>query len=439
MFLRKLKNKLRSLALVFLIQFSLAINSPTLTAFVLAVSARKINSLGRLTVLCMRRSIFIADVQAIARWSGQIKCVIIEREHLRLVLYHFLTRVERETISETNYYTSNIGQAGKQRYYAYLNKMFPTLKKFINFEAGLAGNFGYIEQQELARIFLEKNIPFFVLHKEGLTFAGVDQATANEYVKIYKTFKFIGSKMLFYNQQIFQALVNLGIPGLNQDQAVVVGIPRMDNYFNSAGTDQPSNQVVLFSFYPSDKFFNFSGEAGGKKLATIKDIAYNFHLWLMRFAANNPKIKVVIKTKYAQQYLDYVTDIFNKNFRKKINNLVITNLGDASKLIKDSRVVLGFKSTTLLEGIIANRFIISPYFGDIIPNDALDYFTKYPELVKYAKTEKELSEWILQTDRYLDYNQESKNKFLTDLIYLPDGRASLRTEQAIINTIKNNK
>lgn len=432
--LKKIKLKAVSYFFAFLIKFSLFINCPQLTAIVLAIAVGQVNNSGDFTVLCLSRSVFMDDVKAMAILSRRLKYLVIGRGHFQIIFNYFTDESERKQITENNYYTHTFCSQGKQKYYLYLNKLFPLWHKLVGFDAIFSGNFGYIEQQELAKVCQKRHLPFIVLHKEGL----VINRSRQQWISLCKNYKFFGAKILLYSHEIMNALLGANITGLSRDKTEVVGMPRSDFYFTQKESIN-NKQVVFFSFYPSDIFFFLIDDRlinNKKKFRGAEEKVDDFHKWIMNFALNHKDIKVIIKTKAAEYYLQYVQKIFEDNFKKNINNLVMTNSANPFELIQDSIAVIGFNSSILIEAIMAGKIIISPYFGDFITDKPWDYFSEYPELVNYAKTEADLEEYILNSSQYINYDPKRKEDFLKRFISIPDGRASLRAEEAIIKTIK---
>ena len=177
-----------------------------------------------------------------------------------------------------------------------------------------------------------------------------------------------------------------------------------------------------------------SGKEEDKKLFERSD---KFHSWVMSFAQKHSEYRVVIKTKFAEHYVQYIKNIKEEFGEAPISNLTITNIGNPAELIINSTAIIGFNSTTLFEAIANNKTIITPYFGDIVANrKKWDFFSDYPMLVNYAKSYNELEGFISNADISHSYNSEVRDKFLEELIYKADGKACVRTEQAIIGIIK---
>ena len=171
-----------------------------------------------------------------------------------------------------------------------------------------------------------------------------------------------------------------------------------------------------------------------EKLKQIEKRALKFYISVMEFARKHKDIKVIIKTKMAQHYLQYPKNILNEHYKEGIDNLVITNASNSSELIQNSTAVIGFNSTTLIEAIIAGKKIISPYFGDIMKDEPWAFFQRHSQLVNYANSEVDLEKFIFRSSE-VDYNPKIKKDFLEKFVSTSRGGASERAETAIIEAI----
>ncbi|MDD4271695.1 MAG: hypothetical protein PHF50_02730 [Patescibacteria group bacterium] len=429
--LEKIRYKIKETSAITLIKVGLFLNWPWLAVAAFWLASGKVNPKckSQYTVLCMGRSIFVEDVKAMAAYGNRIKYVIVWRTYLQKIYEHFINGQESKKITEENYHTHDFCKKGKQDYYLYLKRMFPLLRRALGFDAVLGGNFGYLDQQELARVCEEAGVPFIVLHKEGL----VRKGDFKTLIKFVEGKRFIGSRILLYNSMIRDAYIEAKISGIKEENAIVVGVPRLDHYFLEKIGESGEKQIVLFSFWSTDKFF-FIGEEIDSSVAQKR--VDDFHRWVMEFALRHPDFKVIIKTKVATHYVDYVDRVFKDNFKEKIDNLIITNSADPKKLIKGSAAVLGFSSTTLMEAIMAKKIIISPYFSDLIKGQPADHFFEYPNLINYAKSYDEMEKIILNFKDHYNYTEQEKIDFLKSYLYMPDGKASFRAEEAIIKAIE---
>lgn len=435
-----LTNKLNSYwqwgALPRLIKLSLLLNYPWLTALLLAWSIKNLNNQGEYHVLGLGRSIFNDDLAALAHFSKNTKYSVLHLSTLQIVFDHFISLADRQKITESNYHNVDYGQLGRQNYQVYLKKVLPHLIKRVNFQAIISGNIGYLVQQELSLVCHELKISFIVLHKEAIVLPG----GYDNFLQVYKHHQVLADKVLFYNKQCMEGFLRLGLPGLTPNKASLVGIPRLDYYFEpkkSEELNQKVKKLVCFSFLPKYSFRFIITDPETQNL--VEERGKDFFKALMEFAKNNPVVEVTIKTKMAQQYVDFPTQILKDNFLEPINNLKIVNVGDPSQLIKEADVVLGFNSTTLIEALIADKLIVSPYFGDILPGKNWSFFEKHDSLVHYATTVSDLEKILSAKKNQID--TEVKNSFLDEFISTHQGGASNKAEQAIIATIKlmNNK
>jgi len=417
--------KLLSKLLLQLFLVSVNLNFPRGAGFILPFLTKKINKKGEHTILCLGRSIFLDDILALTQYSKQHKYIYFHKGLLGKVVKKFLPFAH---LAEHNYYTEEKFKQGRENTRNFMRKMFPVLRSVLQFDAIMSGNIGYLDQQEFFVAARENNIPVIVLYKEGVA----PKQHLNEFfASLYENHVFHGELLLCYNNNIREALIEAGINGLSQKKIITTGIPRLDSYIHEKISYD--KQIVLFSFYPLDKFAYFI--KSDEKLEPLNRISELFHYMVMKFAHEHTDWKVVIKTKVADRYINYVNDIYAKYFQDtKTDNLVITNNACSKSLILESKVILGYNSTVLIESILAGKNIITPDFQNILKGTvAWDYFSNYPELVNCAATYEQLIA-IIKENISIDESKE-RNAFLTDYIYSYDGQSSRRVEKAISNLL----
>ena len=74
-----------------------------------------------------------------------------------------------------------------------------------------------------------------------------------------------------------------------------------------------------------------------------------------KFALKNPKVSIIIKIKTGETPN-------RKEYVKLPENIKIHYFGVGHKLLKESKVVIAWNTTSILEAIAANRFVLLPYF-----------------------------------------------------------------------------
>ena len=154
----------------------------------------------------------------------------------------------------------------------------------------------------------------------------------------------------------------------------------------------------------------------------------------MKYAKENKGTNVVIKTKITDRYYSYVKDIAERNGFNNMSNLIITEQGNTYDLMQNCFCVIGFNSTTLIEGLISNKMLISP---NICDNDIAGIFDDYPELIYSANNIDEMNKCITRKGPFTK-NIYLRNKFLREYISRDDGSSSKYTERVILNTIRMN-
>lgn len=426
---RKIFGKLKFFLVIGLLRLAAAIKSPALAASAMADRAWRVpeNANGKLPrVLCLGRTIFVDDIKAMARYSGQIEYMVVHLQYFEQIFQHFFSKKERAGITEENYHHDNTTANGKKAYAALVREVLRLLRRDLGIAAVMSGNFGYVVQQEVAAACASLGIPFIVMHKEGqMGFGGA------EFASPYRTFRFPGELVLLYNEVAKKTLLESGMPGLASDKIQVVGAPRLDAYFIKSSRPAVKRQVVLFSFSAADRFHYISDPA---QRQAIEERSKDFHRMTMEFAARHPDIEVIIKTKNARHYVEYVEENKRTAFPEGLRNLKITNSGKAMDLIADAIAVLGYNSTTLIEGVMSGKPVISPDFADLIPAGSKDFFDDYRDLLAFARSTDELERAILDP-KTSAANSARREEFLRAYVYIPDGKASVRAEDAILGLI----
>lgn len=384
-------------------------------------------------VLCVQRSIFEDDVYAMAQSTASICFGMLPKGKLYTVFRVFIAKnPDWKVLTEFNYHHGCCREE-LEAYGRFMERVFESLTKRWPFDAMLSGNFGYKEQQELMRIVESKGIPFIVLFKEGL----VIPAYLNELpAKVIDGKRFLGSKLIFYSEQIRDAVLKSNAFEGAEFETAVSGIPRVDSMVDVPILNQ--KRIVFFSFFPEDKFRCF--ESSPETLKNAIQAADQFHRSVVRFAADHPQYDLLIKTKVAPRYVDYVRGLLEDELGGIPSNIEVTNEGAAAKMILDSAVVIAFQSTTAIEALVAEREVICPDFAEYFGDEPWDYFHEFPELVTYAKTTEDLGEAVLREGVSREESWRlQRETFLKRMVHGSDGLASERAVQEILASIEKRK
>jgi hypothetical protein len=90
------------------------------------------------------------------------------------------------------------------------------------------------------------------------------------------------------------------------------------------------------------------------------------HAAFARFALANPSVECVIKTKWGHNWLGFIEQALaaNQLDASSIPNLRVTYEEDPHELMRRSKFVCGFNSTTLLEAGILGLRVVVPMFAE---------------------------------------------------------------------------
>jgi hypothetical protein len=325
-----------------------------LAGVVVSLTVFALNQKSQRRVLFLDRSIFRDDLSAMAKYSGLVQYVGIQRKYFREIVNHFF---KESLVSELTYHHDPKLNLAKKQAFDAIEKVLTVLHQFVRFDGIISCNFGYPDQQEIFSVARTKEWPVIILFKEGLMPRADLLNLFNTYEKKYLNCDLL----LCYNEGLASLFRTSKIPGAEKARVKAVGIPRLDSLKEVRGSP-PKKQVVLFSFFPGDKT-KYAGINGSESLE-IDRIVEQFHRDVLRLAIENPDLAVVIKTKTAPQYPKYVKGILEKHFGRDryCPNLRITNEGSSIDFIKHAAVVLGGQSTTLIEGLLAGRAVGCPKF-----------------------------------------------------------------------------
>jgi hypothetical protein len=259
--------------------------------------------------------------------------------------------------------------AAKAEYRAFLKRVWFHYGKKIGLQGCLTGNYSFYAEREFAGALSELEIPFFALHKEcvgpPIIWEGYEKNCKEE------KGPFTGYAVTVYNDRWKQMMIRAGVA--REDRIATVGCPRIDVYhrFRKSNPPAPEKQIAFFSFLPSAGLPFIGG--GEKAIFWPEDARLDGETWawneladlahsaIVDLARKRHDLKVVIKVKVGRAYSDYINRMSGGTLPE---NVRIIAGGEADQIIRDSAVIAGFNSTTLLEGIAAGKPVVVPRFAE---------------------------------------------------------------------------
>jgi hypothetical protein len=203
--------------------------------------------------------------------------------------------------------------------------------------------------------------PLVVLHKENVKSPG----RVEYWDAIYRTRgQFEGSKILVYNATERDLQAKTGVAARGQIE--VTGMPRLDRIHRwrrshaNAGGDDARPQALFFSFWRKEKV---TGTGVWEDLSWT-GLCDGTHRAVVELARQHPHARIVIKTKAVSQRVDEIWDILREPGGDLPPNITVISGGDPFPLITESRVVIGFNTTALLEALAAGKPVIVPQFAE---------------------------------------------------------------------------
>ncbi len=381
-------------------------------------------------VLSLGRTIFDEDIKEIAASNFKSNFPI---QYLRIDKY-FFTKTFKYYCSDlilkhSKYYSSKnrtLNKKNLEKYRAFVKQILRSLC----IDAIISANYNYSWQQEIYDVCSEENIKKIILFKEGIAPLRTNKKTRMDAMKAtllkYTNFNLNANLLLVYNQTVKKAFLETNIADPSLCKVAVSGIPRFDTYTKIDTNNFLKNKnVVFFSFFIHSKtdFINHDEKIRNQ----ISNKADKFHLEVIKFAFCNPNIKLIIKTKSNPIFLKYVKNLILNQYKTIPKNIEITNSEPVEKLIKESKFVIGFNSTTLLQSLIAKRYVLTPNFEEY---KIYDIFHETKNIVFRVENAEMIKKVIFNPSNQRK-NLKFEQKFLEDKVGPPDGNSGLRANQFI--------
>ena len=327
----------------------------------------------------------------------------------------------------------------RDEYEIFLLKFLKSLKKKYNFNAFIGFNYEFKGEIELAKASEKLKIPFLLLFKESIL-TGIEEKYLRHILK--KIEKINSYKIAVYSDYAKKIFTETNFA--SKYKVDVVGCSRLSSSI-SYKKKIPNDQILYYAIENrrglADPYIDYYDSKFFKDLKNHKKYNSNFnwsHLHikilkiLKKFAIKNPGIPIIIKIKTGQSKN-------NKQYYNLPKNIKLQYYGAGHKLLEKSKVIIGWNTTAILEGIAANRFILLPYFN--LKNNK---FKKDFELILKLKNE---NYGYSEDDFYKKLDLYVKKKYKKNKIYNSqyplkyhlanaDNKACLRLNKFLIKNIK---
>lgn len=397
------------------------------------------NPRGRHKILIIKKAVFTEDILDSIEDSNDICVYGVNRAVIKALALGILPK---SICADDKYLTndSTINNA-KLRYRKFLQRVLSSWVRRFGFEAIVTGNWAYWAERELAAASTTLDIPFIVLHKEGIKPPARSKLLRDLFMKTRG--QFMGSDMLVYQQDEKEHQVEGGIT--DEDAITIVGMPRMDKLhawrrdIQICDADRYSSRpVVLFLAFLPNNFLPCYSDLEDDRLWT--DLCRGSLLAMIELGRRRKDISILIRPRIQElaEIENIVGDLTNEEGLPE--NISIQCRGRIEDSIKAAWVVVGHNSTGLLEAIAAGKEVVQPHFGECLDSRYAGYIVDLGDSVGYADSPRSLEDKVesfCNKRPIFDHNlTDSQQKALQKWTGNADGLACKRVERAIRGVLK---
>jgi hypothetical protein len=436
-FLSDLKKKITLALIPYLVRYK----AYNLLSLLFVLNLSKIKS-----ILPKKKTKF--KVIVLSKSGGLDDIIESQKKYNNSFLYLACPRIFIKTIFNTIFgnqasnnlkFFSNQLKIKRDEYENFLVDFLKILKKKYNISAFIGFNYEFKGEIELAKASEKLKIPFLLLFKESVL-TGIEEKYLRHVLK--KIQKINNYKIAVYSDYAKKIFTETNFT--DKDKIDVVGCSRLSKSI-SFKKKLPKNQILYYAIenrrgladpyikYYGDKFFDDLKE---HKQYNSKNNWNFLHIKtlkiLKKFAIKNPEISIIIKIKTGQ----------SQNIKQYYNlpkNIKLQYYGPGHQLLEESKVIIAWNTTAILEGIAANRFILLPYF--ISKNNNINKDSELALKLKnenYGYSENDFYKKLdLFVKKEFKINQINNNQYqLKYHLANADNKACLRLNRFLIKNIK---
>ena len=358
----------------------------------------------------------------------------INRDIIKFTYRFFVDNLDGEQFEHLD----SIYKKKSIKYYNYLISSFSYLKKIWCLRIIIGFNVFFRPEIEIQKASRDLGIKFICCHKEGVSSANYNKIIEDVTKKM--KIKFYGDKILLYNQNSKNSLLNIKIT--DPKKMIVVGCSRADKQFKfkeKRKFNQEFKKLIFFimpelSILPSSKWMYIKN----KKLTHENNKLINWNRYNLETATAlikaakkfNNRIHVTFKDKIGSHNMS-IEKLVNKS---KLNNLTYLNSGNSDYLIQDSDIVLASYSTTTFESIASGACVLENKIGlsksSKISKYKLDYKNQFQAIKNYNDLETYIGKSFKKSNIKKNNSLKVK-KILKDYIGNNDGKSSIKLAKEI--------
>jgi hypothetical protein len=356
--------------------------------------------------LVMSRAGFFEDIEESFRDANDFEVVVWPSFALKA----FSSAILSPSLDHNFYLTSDPKiESTKRAYRDFLAQVWTHLSWLMPIDIVLTGNFSYCAEREFAAVLEAAGTPFVAIHKENVR----PPNRVGYWHHLYKERRgpFTGRTVLVYNDIERNLQIESGVA--EPERIVITGMPRLDRVHRwrrqNAGPsrERTSPQVLFFAFARHEKLTGiqrkaYAGIEGNMEAMDgdwgklgWNDLGQGSHRAMVELARRRPDITVIIKTKGQHRKKDDILLMLKSAAETLPENVKVVAGGDPFPLMTQSRAVIGFNTTGLLEAIAAGKPVIVPWFGEAQDSAMRGHIIDLEDAVTYAQSEEYLIRLVI--------------------------------------------
>ena len=302
---------------------------------------------------------------------------------------------------------------------------------FYGFDLIITPSLWYLQDRsfEKAANLLKKKFVF--LHKENTTDLNFHKDLLEMYNK--NTIKFESySSIIVYNNNTKKVIADT--KKIDQNKIFNLGCPRIDNLVKLKNNNPKNITLSSFTYKIGISFINSNvSHPFATKDPNLKLYFENVHLNFIDLAIKHKETNFIIKIKPNKMWKKIIENLIKekeKTLKYKITNIkVISNEYTMTDVLKDSKLVIGINSLSLIEARILGINCIFPDFSEISAYKDKLYFKEYlGNEIMPASNNDEINSIVennIKTNFKRNYTKYNK-KFIEEYFGFSDGKNTER-------------
>lgn len=383
-------------------------------------------------ILVLNKDRFWNDLEELDK-SSELLFIYFEKEKISLLTEPFVKTIRNKIIPATwNYYKDS------EFFNKYLNLhskfifyFLKFLKFFINLDLIITPSLWYLQDKAFERGSNFLNMKFIYLHKENT----LDSSLYRSNLKYLdaKLMKFQKNcQIIVYNNSTKKIILNS--KKIDANKIFVLGCPRIDPLVKFKNIIP--NKITLSSFRYNLGNMLINSEASHQLEtddANLKLFFNNVHSTFIDLAIKFKDHEFIIKVKYSHIWNELIEKLIiqkEKKLNYKINNLkIISREKTMEEILRDTKILIGINSLSLIEARVIGIPCIVPNFKEISQFENALYFKKFMgnELIEVKNCEEMFSK--IQSYIKLDFKKTFStynNEFIRQYFGFNDGKNTNR-------------